>query len=715
MIGDPARPRPARRPRRRGRSGTRSCCGATAQPFGKTDPQFGLDVGFFVFTLPWLTLRRRLPDAWCWSSASSRPRSPTTSTAACSCQARAAPHHPAARVHLSILARGARPGPGRPATGSTATRLDHQATRPDHRHHSTPTPTRCCRPRRSSRSPPIMCAADVPRGHLDPVLAAADRRRRPAARRRRSWSGGIYPALIQSLQGQALARSRSRRRTSSATSTRPATAYGLADVGRPRPTTPRTTADPGPAARRRRRRSPASASSTPTSSAPTFKQLQAVKRYYQFPDTLDVDRYTIDGKLRDTVIAVRELDLDGVPDGQRNWLNDHTVYTHGYGVVAAYGNQRGRRRQAGLLRAGHPVRRAASASTSRGSTSASSPRTTPSSAAPTGSAAAGVRLPRRRRRRGQAQHTTPATAASPIGSLARKARLRDQVPRAELPALRRGQRRLPDPRPPHPARAGRAGRPVADARRQRLPRGRRGPRAVDRRRLHDVRPTTRTRALQSTRRGDLRLAHRALAARCRRSAPARSTTSATRSRPPSTPTTARCTLYAWDDQDPMLKAWMQAFPGTVAAAVGRSRGDLMAHLRYPEDLFKVQRELLARYHVTDPGAFYGGQDFWTVPDDPTQEQRARSTSRRTTSSLAMPGQADAAFSLTTTFMPSGDRAGALRLPRRRRQRRQRRPAATGGLRPAAAARAAHGQRRQGPGPGAERHLVLERPTARGSA
>ena len=43
----------------------------------------------------------------------------------------------------------------------------------------------------------------------------------------------------------------------------------------------------------------------------------------------------------------------------------------------------------------------------------------------------------------------------------------------------------------------------------------------------------------------------------------------------------------------------------------------MAHLRYPEDLFKVQRTLLAQYHVTDPQAFYSGQDFWKVPDDPT--------------------------------------------------------------------------------------------------
>ena len=83
--------------------------------------------------------------------------------------------------------------------------------------------------------------------------------------------------------------------------------------------------------------------------APTFKQLQAIKSYYQFPDVLDVDRYMIDGKLRDTVIAARELDLNGLPAGQRNWVNDHTVYTHGFGVVAAYGNQRERRRPARLL------------------------------------------------------------------------------------------------------------------------------------------------------------------------------------------------------------------------------------------------------------------------------------------------------------------------------------------------------------------------------
>ena len=43
----------------------------------------------------------------------------------------------------------------------------------------------------------------------------------------------------------------------------------------------------------------------------------------------------------------------------------------------------------------------------------------------------------------------------------------------------------------------------------------------------------------------------------------------------------------------------------------------MGHLRYPEDLFKVQRELITKYHVDDPGVFFTNDAFWSVPSDPT--------------------------------------------------------------------------------------------------
>ena len=68
----------------------------------------------------------------------------------------------------------------------------------------------------------------------------------------------------------------------------------------------------------------------------TFRQLQQIKPYYSFPESLDIDRYTVNGVSRDAVVAVRELNIEGNPS--RNWINDHLVYTHGFGFVAAYGN-----------------------------------------------------------------------------------------------------------------------------------------------------------------------------------------------------------------------------------------------------------------------------------------------------------------------------------------------------------------------------------------
>lgn len=52
-------------------------------------------------------------------------------------------------------------------------------------------------------------------------------------------------------------------------------------------------------------------------------------------------------------------------------------------------------------------------------------------------------------------------------------------------------------------------------------------------------------------------------------------------------------------------------------------GDLMSHLRYPENLFKVQRELLAKYHVSSAGQFFSGEDFWQTPVDPTESATAQ--------------------------------------------------------------------------------------------
>jgi uncharacterized membrane protein (UPF0182 family) len=74
------------------------------------------------------------------------------------------------------------------------------------------------------------------------------------------------------------------------------------------------------------------------------------------------------------------------------------------------------------------------------------------------------------------------------------------------------------------------------------------------------------------------------------------------------------------------------------------------HVRYPEDLFKVQRQVFAKYHVTDPAAFFSCQDFWNVPNDPTKPT-ASSAQPPYYLQVAMPGMKEPAFSLTTTFAP----------------------------------------------------------------
>jgi hypothetical protein len=78
------------------------------------------------------------------------------------------------------------------------------------------------------------------------------------------------------------------------------------------------------------------------------------------------------------------------------------------------------------------------------------------------------------------------------------------------------------------------------------------------------------------------------------------------------------TLYAWDEQDPVLQTYMKAFPGVVQPESEMSE-ELRNHVRYPEDLFKVQREILTRYHVDDPVDFYNANDRWQIPEDPTRE------------------------------------------------------------------------------------------------
>ena len=64
----------------------------------------------------------------------------------------------------------------------------------------------------------------------------------------------------------------------------------------------------------------------------TLRQIQEIRTYYDFPD-IDIDRYQIDGNLREVMLAARELNVEKLPESSRNWINEKLIYTHGYGIT----------------------------------------------------------------------------------------------------------------------------------------------------------------------------------------------------------------------------------------------------------------------------------------------------------------------------------------------------------------------------------------------
>jgi len=112
--------------------------------------------------------------------------------------------------------------------------------------------------------------------------------------------------------------------------------------------------------------------------------------------------------------------------------------------------------------------------------------------------------------------------------------------------------------------------------------------------------------------------------------------------------TGEVKLYAWDESDPILQAWESAFPGTVLSKDEIPSG-LLPHLRYPEDMFKVQRYQYARYHVTDAGDFFGANNQWQVSPDAVRKDQNQAPIRMFTPD---PATGDLTWSMTSSYVPN---------------------------------------------------------------
>jgi uncharacterized membrane protein (UPF0182 family) len=80
------------------------------------------------------------------------------------------------------------------------------------------------------------------------------------------------------------------------------------------------------------------------------------------------------------------------------------------------------------------------------------------------------------------------------------------------------------------------------------------------------------------------------------------------------------TFYLVDSADPVAQAWSRAYPGLFTDGSEMPQ-TLVEHLRYPQDLFRLQGQLYLEYHVTDPNELFSGNDAWSLPADPATISR----------------------------------------------------------------------------------------------
>src|SRR6516225_5113972 len=464
--------------------------------------------------------------------------------------------------------------------------------------------------------------------------------------------GGVYPAIIQQfvVKPNELAKE-------TPYISREITATRLAYA-----VTPKTARSPGTA-----RLLPYSGSSTESSAAllaqsanlpgfrlmdpavvsRAFQQLQQVKGYYQFPSILAVDRYQLPGEgpvPQDLAVAVRGL--SGPPAGQGNWINTHLVYTHGYGFVAARENS---------VSGGGTPDYVESDLPPRGELRVAQPRVYFGEAENNYVIVGGP--PGRRGGEeldypyqnigGQQNYTYVGSGGVPVGSPLN--RLLYAIKFRELNILLSGAinnyskilyvrdplTRVAKVAPfltldgsPYPVVANGQIYWVVD-----------GYTTTDLYPYSQRLSMTAATSTSQTPAGNVAGQPAGAVNYVRNSVKAVVDAY-----------NGDVTLYQWGKPDPLLQAWRNAFPGIIKPA-SAIPSYLLPHMRYPTDLFEVQREIFSQYHVGNAQSFYGGQNFWAIPNDPTGAAANQHSQPPYYLTETIPGYHQPEFSLTTTFVP----------------------------------------------------------------
>jgi uncharacterized protein len=379
--------------------------------------------------------------------------------------------------------------------------------------------------------------------------------------------------------------------------------------------------------------------------SPTVRQLEQFRGYYQFADPLDVDRYEIDGTSQDTVVSVRELDMDQL-GAAASWQNTTLVYTHGYGMVAAKGNDRTTDGDPVFLERGIPAAGFLSDQENF------EPRVYFGEYSPTYSIVgapedvAPVELDYPSGVDGASETKTTFTGdgGPSIGSVfdrliyalkfqSEQILFSDNVnedsqilyDRNPVDRVQKVAPYLTLDSDPYPS--------VVDGRIVWI---------IDGYTLSANYPYSTTVSLQQAISDTNTTTQRFALDNINY---IRNSVKATVDA-----YDGSVTLYAWDDTDPVLQSWQNVYPSTVKP-ISEMSGDLMSHVRYPTDLFKVQRYALGVYHVDDAQSFYQRDNAWQTPDDPQDPNVLQPPYYLT---MQMPGQDDPTYSMFTSFIPAAE-------------------------------------------------------------
>jgi uncharacterized protein len=359
----------------------------------------------------------------------------------------------------------------------------------------------------------------------------------------------------------------------------------------------------------------------------TFTARQQIRNVYGFPEKLDIDRYTLpdpvtgEEETNDYVVAVRELNSAGLSENQDTWINRHTVYTHGNGFVAAPANE-----VVAGQEGGEPNFTTKDLPTT-GNIEVEQPRIYYGEliqqngqdvysvvGAPEGSEPREFDQPEDGSDEGQLNNTYGGDGGVEIGSFFRQLtfaiyyRERNFLlsgavnDESKVLYVRDPRDRVEKAAPflevdgdPYPA--------VIDGEVKWI---------LDGYTTSDAYPYSEPRDLGTTAQDSLTGAGTTALPNDQFNY-IRNSVKATVDAYDGT-----VTLYEWDEKDPVLQTYMKAFPDAIQD-YDEIPDELRSHVRYPEDLFKLQRDILTRYHVSNPVDFFNQNDRWQVPDDPTQD------------------------------------------------------------------------------------------------